>query len=247
MPTAEFMIEINKYFALATFLMPSIIAITIRSMVTPINCRSFSEDIFNFLSYGIINFVIFQLFFLILNIQFKSLSLINIFTVENLSSWLNWILYLLYVFILPIILGIVMSKLDQKDWIKNILQKCFKFSVDNGILTTWAELPRYECNSKVKITLKNGKIIEGKLAESSKISRSFEHKDIYITELEKINEEYIESKHQAWINGDEIVSIIFTNQHIELRVLYEFFTKNSNTFIPIYGSDSRIYLIKIGG
>ncbi len=204
------MTDINTYFAIVTFLIPGIIIIYLRSIITPINCRSFSEDIFNFLGFSIANFIVYQFILLIISsIIHKCLSPLTIFTVFGLMNWANFIAYIIYILVLPVLLGCLICKNDLNWNIKNKLQSYFKVPVDNGILTTWEEIATLEQNAEVEIKLKNGKTIKGVFAKNSKISRSFEHKDIYISYVTEACDKTFDTPRSAWVSGEEIVSIVF--------------------------------------
>lgn len=210
--------DINTYFAIVTFLIPGIIIIYLRSIITPINCRSFSKDIFNFLGFSAANYIVYQLLLIILSfVVHECFSPLTLFTILGLTNWTNFLAYIAYILILPVFLGWFICKIDLSGYIKDKLQKYFKTPVDNGILTTWEEIASLEQNAEVEIMLKNGKTIKGVFANNSKISRSSECKDIYISQVYEAYGDTFDTPKSAWINGNEIVSITF--QKTELTII----------------------------
>lgn len=211
---------IDSYFIVATFFIPAIIIIWLRSIVTPIVCRSFSKDILNLLGYAACNYGIFQLFFTIVS-NFNKKIILNIseISISMLNDWKFFIIYIIYTLLIPLIIGLIICKIDDSEIIKNTLQKWFNRSVDNGIQTTWEELPNLENNTEVEIVFKDNKCIKGRFAKHSKISRNAANKDIYITDVIEIDKVKCETKKQAWINGNEIKFVVFNNSNKNIENL----------------------------
>jgi len=224
--------EIGRYFALATFFMPAIVIITLRKIVTPINCSAFSKDIFNLLSYSILNFSVFVFALLILKIWIKIKTVLFFLYLENITDIIHIIAYIIYVFALPILIGIIICIIDRKKIIKNVLQDKFGCSVDNGILTAWEELPDLERDASVTVCLRNGKSLKGILAPKSIISSDSVNKDIYISRLIEFDGQPINEEKRVWVNGKDISAIIFSNTqntNSEKNLLYEII-KSIETF-----------------
>lgn len=210
MADTNVMIEVGKYFAYGTLLMPGIIMITLRRWVTPINCKFFSHELIRFIGYGFFNFAV---FLAITRLPFLNWNTINIFKLEVTQAH-PWG-FLTFTFILPFILGGILCLFDRKRWINKICKKNLGINIETSIATAWEETFAKGVGMNVDIRLKNDEIIHGYFGEYSLASTYLEKKDIYLENVTAICEKETEYPTSMWIDGNEIVHIDFVSKSIK--------------------------------
>ncbi len=212
-----FLTDINKYFALATFLIPGIIMIKMRRSVTPVILNYFSTELINFIQYIIINIIV----YVVIASKTSLTEILNLLTIESALQE-NLISYLFFIFIIPFFLGLLIGWNDKLKITYRLLCKFFDKQIASNIGTAWDEFFGADDNKSAEniiIKLKSGDILEGCLNSGSIISPSGKYKDIYLSELNKINSENIETKTSVWIDGNDISYITLSNQEISLSFL----------------------------
>lgn len=220
---------LNKYFAIATFLMPAIIMITIRRWITPINFNFF-HDVYKFIGYGMFNFIVFCII-----TQICKWDLINdVFTLSNvLKEFYHYLWFILY---LPIILGLILATIDRLHIMQYILGVLFRKNIETNGLTAWEEFFAENPCGEINVTLKDGTQIIGDFRKPSRVSSSIEYKDLWICKVVRINNHCFNKDASIWINGNDIKYIVL-NKHKE---------KNRNSLLfellsNIFKSNGLIY------
>ncbi len=208
--------DIDKYFALVTFLMPGIIMIQLRRCVTPVRCNYFSTEFINFVQYTILNTICYVL----LSNIFKWGDISNFINMhDSLYDNLNY--YICFIFIIPFILGFFIGWSDKLKILQRILGFLFQKKVASNIFTTWEEYFGAGNNKSadIVIKLKNGDTIHGYFGENSMISGSITNKDIYLEKVTKINDMMQLEETSAWINGNDIEYILLSNGEISEKFI----------------------------
>lgn len=208
--------DIDKYFALVTFLMPGIIMIQLRRCVTPVRCNYFSTEFINFVQYTILNTIC----YVFLSNIFKWVDISTFMNMHN-SLYDNLGYYICFIFIIPFLLGLILGWSDKLKILQYILGFIFQKRVSSNIITTWEEYFGAGNNKSadIVIKLKNGDIIHGHFGEHSMISGSITNKDIYLEKITKINDDTQLEETSAWINGNDIEYILLSNGDISEKFI----------------------------
>ena len=199
---------LDKYFVIATLLMPAIIMITIRRWITPINCNFF-QDVYKFVGYGMFNFIVFCGL-----VKWQNWDLINdVFNLNNvLQSPCH---YLWFAIFLPIFLGLLLASIDRLHIMHYILEPIFRKNIETNGLTTWEEFFAENPKGEINVTLNCGTQIIGDFKKPSRVSSSIEHKDLWINKVQRINNHYFNKEVSMWINGNEVKYIILSENNTD--------------------------------
>ena len=197
---------LNKYFAIATLLMPAIIMITIRRWITPINCNFF-QDVYKFVGYSMFNFLIFGFITKVLNWNLFN-DVFNLVFIKQHPAHFIW-----FAILLPIILGLCLAGIDRLNLMNYILKLIFKKNIETNGLTAWEEFFSQNPSGNINVTLSNGTQIIGYFDSFSMVSSSIEYKDIYINRVESIGSHSFEKPISIWIPIKDIQYILIENSN----------------------------------
>lgn len=208
--------DIDKYFALVTFLMPGIIMIQLRRSVTPVRCNYFSTEFINFVQYTMMNSICYVLFSNI----FKWVDISSFVNMHN-SLYDNLGCYICFILVIPFILGFILGWADKLKILQCILGFLFQKRVSSNIITTWEEYfgAGNNVSADIVIKLTSGNTIYGHFGEHSMISGSITNKDIYLEKITKINDNIQIEETSAWINGNDVEYILLSNNEISEKFI----------------------------
>lgn len=203
---------LDKYFVIATLLMPAIIMITIRRWITPINWNFF-QDIYKFVGYGMFNFIV-----------FGGLAKLNNWNLIDDVFKLGSVLgkpfhYLSFTIFLPILLGLLLALIDRLHIMNYILGTIFRKNIETNSLTTWEEFFAENPKGEINVTLNCGTQIIGDFKKPSRVSSSIKHKDLWISKVKRINNHYFNKEVSMWINGNDVKYIILNENNIDCKNL----------------------------
>lgn len=208
--------DIDKYFALVTFLMPGIMMIQLRRCVTPVQCNYFSIEFINFVQYTILN----TLCYVLLANIFKWID-ISTFISMHSSLQDNLKYYIYFILVIPFVLGVFLGWIDKLKILQKFFDFIFQKKVASNIITTWEEYFGAGNNksSDIVIKLKNGDTMHGYFGENSMISGSITNKDIYLEKITQINGEALLEETSAWINGNDVEYILLSDREISEKFI----------------------------
>lgn len=191
---------IAKLFIYGAAILPAVIMITIRRMISPIN-YNFFQDIYRFVGYGMFNFICFGIIAKVFDWH-----LIDIFYPSKIYN--NPFPFIIFVFLSPLVLGLILSAIDKYKLMNKFFKAIFDKNIETFALTTWEEFFAENPVGDINVVLKDGTQIIGRFTEPSKVSSSIEHKDIFINEVTAIGFHKFNKPISIWIAGSDISYIL---------------------------------------